>query len=834
MKISWRNSINKREDGYRDAYLGQDINQAKLGIMLLIVPIVLFAVNDFEFLHFSQMFYFLISVRLALLIFSVLVIAYFKRIQNYHSYDTAIFSWGVATVVLTATINGLRAENFLFTVIIVVIMIFSIWLVIPTNVPAKIILSTIVTADEMAILILNIQTIAATQLFSIFLGLILSNAIGISVCWQMNSYRKDMFETQHRVRANEAKLRGITDSAKDGIIMINKHGEIGFWSPATERISGYTSGEVLGKSMLDLIIPERFRDSVGKGLAILVKSVKIPVFGKELDISLLRKDGTEVPVELSLSTLQIEHELYAVGILRDVTERKIAERAVAESEEKYKKQFEAVSDAIFLVDVENGIIVDCNKAATELIEKPQKELLGQHLRVLHPVSFNFDLSFKLQLKNPNNVVESQVITKDGELKDVSIRACLLELHGKKLMESVFRDITEAKLRQRLLDESQQEFMALFKGNPEPTVFVDNNMNVIDINQSFKELFGYTLEETKGKNLKGFVVPNDQEKSYEEIAKNLQEGPVQKYLVRKKKDGSEINVSFSGAPITVNGKILGLIGVYKDMSEIVLAQEELNKSLEYTLDTQKELATSLKHSEILNEKLNVVGGFARHDVRNKLAVIDGNLFLARKQVKENPKLSYILNQIEGASRNIVRILEFAKTYEMIGCQEQIPVNVGKAVEEAASLFSDLKGVKIINECSKLVVTADSVLTTVFYNLIDNALKYGQKITQIRIYAQRNNDGTCLLIVEDNGEGIDTDLKKNLFNKGYGKGTGYGLYLIRKIIEIYGWKVEEISEPGKGAKFAFKMPAELVKGIEPVAVEVLSGHNGEKCSGSTTTL
>jgi signal transduction histidine kinase len=102
-----------------------------------------------------------------------------------------------------------------------------------------------------------------------------------------------------------------------------------------------------------------------------------------------------------------------------------------------------------------------------------------------------------------------------------------------------------------------------------------------------------------------------------------------------------------------------------------------------------------------------------------------------------------------------------------------------------------------------VMADSLLRQVFYNLIDNTLKYGEKVSQIRVYCQEE-ENQLKLVYEDDGVGIQETEKEKIFKEGYGKGTGYGLYLIRKICENYGWTIQETGVPGKGAQFTMTIP------------------------------
>jgi signal transduction histidine kinase len=147
--------------------------------------------------------------------------------------------------------------------------------------------------------------------------------------------------------------------------------------------------------------------------------------------------------------------------------------------------------------------------------------------------------------------------------------------------------------------------------------------------------------------------------------------------------------------------------------------------------------------------------------------------------------------------------------MIGLEELVPVDVGKIIQNAVNLISDLKGVKVENQCMGFEVIADSLLTQVIYNLIDNTLKYGEKVSTISISAQKFDKDSFKLIYKDDGAGIADQFRENLFEKGCGRGTGLGLYLIRTISEVYGWTIKETGQAGKGVQFEFTIPNEKVK-------------------------
>jgi signal transduction histidine kinase len=115
------------------------------------------------------------------------------------------------------------------------------------------------------------------------------------------------------------------------------------------------------------------------------------------------------------------------------------------------------------------------------------------------------------------------------------------------------------------------------------------------------------------------------------------------------------------------------------------------------------------------------------------------------------------------------------------------------------------IEIVNDCQGLEVTADSLLKQLFYNFLDNSLKYGEKVTQIRLHFTNEGDGVKLFY-EDNGVGISEVNKPKLFHEGFstGKSTGLGLFLIKKMVEVYGWAITEEGEPDKGAKFVITIP------------------------------
>jgi signal transduction histidine kinase len=244
-------------------------------------------------------------------------------------------------------------------------------------------------------------------------------------------------------------------------------------------------------------------------------------------------------------------------------------------------------------------------------------------------------------------------------------------------------------------------------------------------------------------------------------------------------------------LTFDRKIDGTVVSFLDITGRKKAEEELNNINAKVM--------------IANEKLRVISSLTRHDVGNKLSTLTGNLYLLKKKHSNQADIVESLGKMEQAIENVFRIFDFAKIYEQIGVEELVYVDVGRSVDEATELLSDLP-FKIINDCQGLTVIADSMFKQLVYNLIDNTRKYGKKTTMARVYYKKTAQDFLQLIYEDNGIGIPSEKKEQLFKQGFSTGgsTGLGLFLIKKMMDVYNWAIEENGKPNEGAKFTITIP------------------------------
>jgi PAS domain S-box-containing protein len=158
----------------------------------------------------------------------------------------------------------------------------------------------------------------------------------------------DRKRAEREAQWSEARLRGITDSAQDAIVMIDPEGTVSFWNPAAESTLGYGAEEAKGKHLHTLLTPERYLEAHRAAFPEFLRTGRGNAIGKSLELAARRKDGREIAIELSLSAVSLNGRWHAVGILRDITQRKLAEQALRDSEEKFRQLADNVREVFFV------------------------------------------------------------------------------------------------------------------------------------------------------------------------------------------------------------------------------------------------------------------------------------------------------------------------------------------------------------------------------------------------------------------------------------------------------------------------------------------------------
>jgi len=265
------------------------------------------------------------------------------------------------------------------------------------------------------------------------------------------------------------------------------------------------------------------------------------------------------------------------------TKRKDIEENLQESEEKYRRQFEKALDAIFIADVETGILIDCNRAASKLVEREKSELIGEHQCILHPpeeIKGEFSKTFKQHLKEKEGqILEAQVITKKGEIKDVSIKANVFEAKGKKLLQGIFRDITERKKAEEAMRESEQKYRDLYDNAPDMYHSLDKDGIIIDCNETEARMLGYKKEEIIGRPVTDFFTEESRrlfEKDFPRLNEENKLINIEREFVRK--DGTIFPAMLNVfTEYDVNGKFVKARTISRDITALIQAENALRDS-----------------------------------------------------------------------------------------------------------------------------------------------------------------------------------------------------------------------------------------------------------------
>lgn len=336
-----------------------------------------------------------------------------------------------------------------------------------------------------------------------------------------------------------------------------------------------------------------------------------------------------------------------------------------------------------------------------------------------------------------------------------------------------------------MTEDSKLFMLAVEMSYDGIVIGDAAGNITYVNESILRMLGSNdKNDIIGKHVLDFTADFDKQRATERSIESIKTGQgwTGQFTVLTSK-GEKLPIELTATPIKdENGVVIGFIDIIRDIRERAQTEENL-----------KEAHHKL---ELANEKLLVVGGLVRHDIANKISILNMNAYLARKK----GSLEHLLEATAMVSAQINRTLGFSKDYEMLGKEELSYVNVGRVFNEVLARFPGLD-LQVVNDCGGLDVLADSLLSELFYNLIDNTLKYGKTTRQIRLSYNQCKDH-LKLIYEDDGAGIPDDMKQKLFTKGFGKGSGLGLYLIKKTLEVYGWQIQETGTEGKNASLRLR--------------------------------
>ena len=628
---------------------------------------------------------------------------------------------------------------------------------------------------------------------------------------------------EEALRKNEEQMKAIILNAPIGIAWSDANSVFLSANESFCRTLGYSEEELRKLTFKDITHPEEISGSVSKMQELIAG--KIQFFSQEKRY--IKKDKTVINGKVTVSAIRDKEgkPTLFVAELEDITERKKAEKELQLSEQRYHELADFLPEIIFEID-EEGKLVFANAEAYEITGYSREDFARGFtvLNIIAPeekkrASKNISKVLSGIKKKPSQYT---FVRKNGTRFPAIISSAPIVKDGRVTgARGLVVDITERKRAEEEIAASEAKYRALVENADDAILLSDLRGKAIYRNPAYFKQLGFKEGESDAF---AKLHPDDLSAVKKKMNELFKTGfSTFEYRV-KHHNGSWISRVVRSTLIYNRRKEpYAVLSIIRDITEQKVVEQKLKENHE--------------RIEMMNEKLRVVGSLTRHDVRNKLSAIAGYAYILRKKCADKPDIVEKLSGIEKAVNESAKIFDFAKLYEEIGSQEREYVSVEKALTEAASLFSGFIP-KIVNKCRGLTVLADSFLSQLFYNFIDNTQKHGQKATKIEVYF-REEEKCLKLIYQDDGVGISADNKAKLFNKGFSTGgsTGFGLFLIRRMLDFYEWNVTEEGKPKNGAKFVITIPKTSKDGQRNYIIKKdlsLTFVNEQMCESSYLTL
>jgi PAS domain S-box-containing protein len=571
-------------------------------------------------------------------------------------------------------------------------------------------------------------------------------------------------------------FRSLYEKSFDAILLTKPDGSILSANPAACEMFGMTEEEIKNAERYGLVV---YDEQLTSAIEQRKKEGKA-----RAELTFKRKDGSTFFGEVTSNVFTDIDGIEKTSMtIRDITKRRRIEETLRASEERYRSLFEQAGDYILVLELPKvgvPIIRDANTAALKVHGYSREEMIGKSISLIDEYTDEEKTKKLFERVSTGKVVFFEVThrRKDGTYFNAEVVSKAIKLGTETWILSIERDITERKKAQEKLRQTD----LIFEKSLDMICMAGFDGYFKVLNPAWSKILGWSDMELLSKPWIEFVHPNDRVSTANARANLIGGQEVFQFENRYIcKDGSARWLSWNSFPYPKENMIFA---VARDITEQKEADEKVAAA---------------------NEKIRVVGSLTRHDVRNKLSIILSNAYLLKKNIGDSPKLAKFISNIENAVEASSKLFEFSSNFEKIGVEQPTEINVGEFFKQAVALQTNLPKLQIINECSDFTVSADSLLRQIFYNLIDNSVKHGQKTSKIHVYLLEEQDATKL-IYEDNGVGVSKVNKQRLFTEGFttGNGSGLGLMLVKKIVEAYGWAIAEEGQPGVGVKFVMSIP------------------------------
>ena len=368
-------------------------------------------------------------------------------------------------------------------------------------------------------------------------ALLLSAGASVGYVWrqQRSRFYQEQYKSAEALLESEEKFRTIFENSSSAMAIIEKDTTISMVNSEYLKIGLFDEQDIIGKSWTEQIHPEDLERLKEYNRRRLIDPVSAP---DQYEFRFIRKDGEIRNSILSVAIIPAIQKI--VCSILDITDRKRTEEALKDSENRYRRLFEAARDGILILDAETGMITDVNPFLIEMLGYTHEQFLGKkvwELGFFKDILANEEKYLELKQKEYVRYENLPLETVDGRRIDVEFISNLYQVDHRDVIQCNIRDITERVRAEEKLRRSETNFRQTFDLSPVGIVMVGLDKRFIQCNNSFAQFLGYSEEELIGKSIEDITVPEDTEKGMAEmqaiIKGEIELSHVQKRYVGKK-------------------------------------------------------------------------------------------------------------------------------------------------------------------------------------------------------------------------------------------------------------------------------------------------------------
>ncbi len=624
-------------------------------------------------------------------------------------------------------------------------------------------------------------------------------------------------------------LQAVLDASVDGIVTFDENGVIQSANLSALKMFGVSADSVVGKPV-DRLLPTWSSDTESEANPSRLAGTPWPTVGR-------RHDGSEFSLELRVHETQLDDRRIFVGIVRDTSEWMAAKEQLG----RLATLLEYSDDAIKAFDPD-GNITAWNPGAERLYGYDEKTALSMNIREILPRDRADEVQNAIQKLAEGRRIppfETQRVTSDGQLIDVLSTIHLIQGTGPSsdIIVATDRDITEWNRREAALKESDAKTRAIVEAAVDGIITIDERGNIESVNAAAESLFGYETAEMVGRNV-SMLMPSPYREEHDGYMQRYIRSGVKKIIgigrevTGQRKDGSTFPMDLAISELTVNDKTM-FTGIVRDISERKKTQEELKERSKSIARTNRILTEANSRAEEATAAKSAFLANMSHEIRTPMTAILGFTELLEagdlSQAEEQSAISTIRSNGEYLLSLLNDILDLSKVeagqieMERISCS---PAQITHEVESLLRVRADLKDLKLETQWEtsipEQIVSDPTRIRQVLVNLVGNAIKFTHqgRVTVSVAFEETGGAASLRFKVVDTGIGMEPDQMAKIFEpfaqadatttRVYG-GTGLGLTISRRIVQLLGGELTATSEVGKGSCFEFSFAPEVPEGV-----------------------